>query len=242
MLVLGDAHADDPNNRRALLSAYRAADERVALQAGDLMYYDLPYETYFIAGNNEDFDVIDALRRGDTSLDAGERDTTLDGSETDERNERNERNRRDERSGRPHLLASTVVELGGLRVAGLSGNYAPTRYDKKRGELVGERRRHFTHEDTKRARSLTDIDVFLAHEAPHGLISDADYEVGCRYVDEIVEELSPDLCLVGHHHRHAESTFGGSRVVSLAPAWESYYHLDPASLSLSRFETPAESA
>ena len=45
MLVLGDAHADDPANRRALLRAYDAAEESCALQAGDLMYYDLPYRT-----------------------------------------------------------------------------------------------------------------------------------------------------------------------------------------------------
>jgi Icc-related predicted phosphoesterase len=215
MLVLGDAHADDLANRRALLRAYDAAEENVALQAGDLMYYDLPYRTYFVAGNNEDFDVIDALRRGDRSL-------------TDE--------------NRPHLLASTVVEIEGLRVAGLSGNYAPTRYEKSRDELRGDRRRHFTHEDVERALSLADVDVFVAHEAPHGLISEADYEVGNRYVDAIVEELSPALCLIGHHHRHAERTIGDTRVISLAPVWESYYRLDRATLSLERYETPAASA
>ena len=215
MLVLGDAHADDPANRQALLCAYDAAEESCALQAGDLMYYDLPYRTYFVAGNNEDFDVIDALRRGDRSL-TGE--------------------------DRPQLLASTVAEIEGLRAAGLSGNYAPTRYGKSRDELRGDRRRHFTNEDVERALRLTDIDVFLAHEAPHGLISNADYEVGNRYVDTIIEELSPALCLVGHHHRHAESTIGETRVVSLAPVWESYYRLDPATLSLVRYETPTASA
>lgn len=219
MLVLGDAHADAPDNRRALLSTYDATDADVALQVGDLMYYDLPVETYFVAGNNEDFDVIDALRRGDGALSGA----AYDGG----------------RSGRPHLLASTAVEVEGLRVAGLSGNYAPTRYEKARTDLVGDRRRHFTHEDVERALSLTDIDVFLAHEAPHGLIEEAAYEVGNRYVDAILEELSPALCLVGHHHRHAESTFGETRVVSLAPVWQSYYRLDPTSLELDRFDTSA---
>ena len=218
MLVLGDAHADDPANRRALLAAYDAADEEYALQAGDLTYYDLPYETYFIAGNNEDFDVIEALRRGDSSLTGSDRLTETD---------------------RPHLLASSVAEIDGLRVAGLSGNYAPTRYEYARSELAGNRRRHFTHEDVERALSLTDVDVFVAHEAPHGLIDDADYEVGNSYVDAIVEALSPALCLVGHHHRHAESSLEDTRIVSLAPVWESYYRLDPETLALSRHGTPA---
>src|SRR6056297_1996248 len=100
MLVLGDAHADDPANRRALLAAYEAAGDDVALQAGDLLTYDLPVPTWFVAGNNEDFDVVDRLREGD---------------ESDTEN--------------AHLLASDAVTVAGLRVAGLSGNYAPTRYE-----------------------------------------------------------------------------------------------------------------
>ena len=44
MLVLGDAHAADPSNREALLAAYDAVDVDVALQAGDLLHYDLPVE------------------------------------------------------------------------------------------------------------------------------------------------------------------------------------------------------
>lgn len=42
--------------------------------------------------------------------------------------------------------------------------------------------------------------------------------------------LSPDLCLVGHYHRHAGATRDGTHVVSLAPAWERYDALDAASL------------
>ncbi|MFB6360450.1 MAG: metallophosphoesterase, partial [Halobacteriales archaeon] len=95
MLVLGDAHADDAANRAALLAAYEASDAHVALQTGDLLHYDLPATTWFIGGNNEDFDVIEALRSGDTHPET--------------------RN--------VNLLASDVVELSGLRIAGLSGNF-----------------------------------------------------------------------------------------------------------------------
>ncbi|WP_276300460.1 hypothetical protein [Halorussus lipolyticus] len=42
----------------------------------------------------------------------------------------------------------------------------------------------------------------------------------------------PDFCLVSHHERHVEAEYGDTRVVSLAPAWEQYYVLDP--------ETPTE--
>lgn len=214
MLVLGDAHADDPENREALLAAYRAADEERALQVGDLLCYDLPLPTWFVAGNNEEFDVVESLRRGDRAL--------------------------FDPDSRPRLLASSAVELEGLRVAGLSGNYAPTQYDRSRGKLSGERRRHFVREDVERAMALPEVDVLLVHEAPHGLLEVAGRDVGCEPVDELLEALSPELCLVGHHHRHAEATLGDTRVVSLAPVWEGYYTLDPETLALERHEAPSE--
>lgn len=211
MLVLGDAHAADPEHRRALFAAYRATDQDVTLQLGDLMYYDLPKPTWFIAGNNEDFDTISALRNGLVS-NSGVRNA--------------------------NLLASTAVELEGLRIAGLSGNYAPTQYDRPRANLVGDRRRHFTYEDVERAMELESVDVLLTHEAPYGLPVSEEYEVGCQHVDDILSALDPDLCLVGHHHEHSETTIGDTHVVSLAPTWEQYYILDPDTLSLTWRKTP----
>jgi Icc-related predicted phosphoesterase len=209
MLVLGDAHADDPDNRRALHAAYEATDEDVVLQVGDLLTYDLPVPTWFVAGNNEDFDAIDRLR------DADERGTE-----------------------NAHLLASDAVDVDGLRVAGLSGNYAPTQYEKSRDELEGDRRRHFVRADVERLKEADDVDVLLAHEAPHGVLNYG-YDVGSEPIDEILRALEPDLCLVGHHHTHRVGTFGQTRVVLLAPVWESYYRLDPETLTLTRHPTPS---
>lgn len=212
VLVLGDAHADDPDNWAALLAAYRDAEakgEEVALQVGDLRYYDVPMPTWFVAGNNEDFDVIDALRRGDSALTAT----------------------------RPELLASTAVELEGLRIAGLSGNYAPTQYNHPRSELTGDRRRHFVREDVTRAATLSDVDVLLTHEAPHDVVRIGGRDVGCDPLDELLTELEPTLCLVGHYHQHVEGEFRETRVVSLAPTWKSYYTLDAETLALERHDT-----
>ena len=213
MLVLGDAHAADPEKRVALERVYAAADEDVAIQVGDLQWYDPPVETYFIAGNNEDFDVIDALRAGEAPQGDG------GGSAV-------------------HLLASDVVEVDGLRVAGLSGNFAPTQFEKARADLSGDRRRHFVSADVEAAKELADVDVFLTHEAPHGLLEKGSYDVGCKHVDAILRAVEPALCLVGHHHEAAESRFGQTRVVSLAPAWEHYYTLEPETLALTRYGTP----
>lgn len=212
MLVLGDAHADDPDNRAALEAAYAAAaDEAVALQTGDLLFYRLPLPTWFIAGNNENLDVIDRLRSGEVP------------PGTDN----------------AHLLASTTVEIDGRRVAGLSGNYAPTQYDKPRSALSDDRRRHFTFEDVERAAGLGGVEVLLTHEAPHGLLTKPGYDPGCAHVDTLLRTLTPELCLVGHHHEHVESTFGETRVVGLSPVWEAYYTLDHGTLELERHATPA---
>jgi Icc-related predicted phosphoesterase len=210
MLVLGDAHADDPANRDALLAAYDAADADVALQLGDLLHYDLPVPTWFIAGNNEDLDVIDALRRGESPPGVSN----------------------------ANLLASTAVELDGLRVAGLSGNHAPTQYEKARDELAPGRRRHFVREDVERAKALEAVDVLLTHESPHGMGFAEEYDVGCVHIDALLEALQPALCLVGHHHEHVEGRFGTTRVVGLASVRESYYELDPETLALERYAAP----
>jgi len=211
ILVLGDAHATTRERRNRLFAAYRAAEADVAFQAGDLGYYDLPIPTYFVGGNNEDFDVITALRHG--RLESAEVSNAL-------------------------LLHSTAVDVAGLRVAGITGNYAPSRFGRSREGLEGDRRRHFVEADIEQACALEAVDVLLTHEAPHGLPVSEDYDVGCRHIDAVLEAVEPGLCLVGHHHEHAESTFGSTRVVSLAPTWESYYRLDPADLSLDRFDTP----
>ncbi|WP_436925169.1 metallophosphoesterase family protein [Halosimplex amylolyticum] len=220
MLVLGDAHAADPDNRRRLLAAYERADADLALHVGDLEYYDLPVATWFVAGNNEDFDVIDALR------------SAVANGEDAESGPAGVRN--------VHLLAGQLAEVGGLTVLGLSGNYAPTKYDCDRAELSGDRRRHFTRGDVERAIDAgreANVDVLLTHAAPHGVVSYG-YDPGTDPIDELVDAVEPTLCLVGHYHRHAETTAGESRVVALAPVWESYYDLDPATLTLERFETP----
>lgn len=209
MLVLGDAHATDLDRRRALSAAYDAANADVALQLGDLESYDLPVETWFVAGNNEDFDVIDALRDG------------TDRPDVDNAN----------------LLASTSVELAGLRIAGLSGNYAPTQYDLPRSQLVGDRRRHFTRTDVERLADIEGIDVLLTHEAPKGLLYYG-YDPGCERINDLLDATDPDLCLVGHHHRHREAEIRGCRVVSLEPVWERYYTLDPSTLTLDAHDPP----
>lgn len=212
MLVLGDAHADRGDRREALLRAYEASDADCSLQAGDLLYYDLPIPTWFVGGNNEDLDVIEAMRA------------------------------REQPSGVSNatLLASDVVELEGVRIGGLTGNDAPTQFQNDRDDLTGDRRRHFTYEDVEKMRTHDSVDVLVCHEPPHGVTKAEGYDPGSTHVDGLIRALEPELCLTAHLHRHSEGTFGGATVYNLAPAWESYYELDTDDLTLERFETPDE--
>ncbi|MFB6283446.1 MAG: metallophosphoesterase [Halobacteria archaeon] len=199
MLLLGDAHAEEREKKEKLLNCYHESDEGLALQVGDLGYYEPPKPTWFIAGNNEDFDVIDRLREERVKKGNGGLDNL-------------------------HLV-SEPIEIEGLSVAGISGNYAPNYYGKSRDELVGDRRRHFVEKEVERAKSFDDVDVFLSHQPPHGVLVKGGYDVGVRPVDEILDAVEPRLCLTGHHHTHKEALFGRTRVVSLAPTWEAYYEM-----------------
>lgn len=216
MLVLGDAHASNRENQEFLARAYSDTNEEYALQVGDLLCYTLPQPTWFIAGNNEDFDRLEPARTATEPRDVGENSFLLNGN---------------------------IANITGLTITGLSGNYAPTQFERQRTALVGERRRHFTHEDIERLLDLkgTAIDILLTHEAPHNLITSKNYNVGCPHIDTLIEELRPNLCLVGHHHEHAEHRISETKVISLAPVWEGFYILSEESLSL-RFESWNESS
>jgi Icc-related predicted phosphoesterase len=207
MLVLGDAHADNDSNRQFLHRAYSDTTDEYAVQVGDLLYYTLPKPTWFIAGNNEDHDRTEPAKTNDTPTDIGTN---------------------------AYLLNGTSTEINGLTVTGLSGNFAPTQFDKSRSALINDRRRHFTHEDIDRILELTPtaIDILLTHEAPYNLITSENYTVGCPHIDTIIDEIQPRLCLVGHHHEHAETHRNQTRVISLAPIWDGYYTLSPDTLTL----------
>lgn len=207
MLVLGDAHADDENNQVLLKQAYSSTTDDHAIQVGDLLYYTLPKPTWFIAGNNEDHDRTEPAKHTQTPTDIGTN---------------------------AYLLNGTTVEIEERTVTGLSGNYAPTQFDKSRADLPENRRRHFTHEDIDRLLQLksSDIDILLTHEAPFNLITSKNYTVGCSHINTLITELQPKLCLVGHHHEHAETHINQTKAISLAPIWDGYYTLAPDTLTI----------
>lgn len=214
MLVLGSAHAPDLDMPRVLRATFRAADMDIALQVGGLSYYDLPVTTYFTGGPKEDLDVIDALRLGRVQS------PTV---------------------SNVHLLTSHDVQLDTLTIGGITGTYSETHYRRPRVRLYQEHRRHFTHKELQRAKTL-DVDIFLTHEPPAGVFEHEkiDGSMECRKINEILAEVQPALCLVGKPQIHEKRQVGETTVVSLAPAWEQYYTLDTEKMTLARHETPEE--
>ena len=81
--------------------------------------------------------------------------------------------------------------------------------------------------------------MLLTHEAPTGLFWFG-YDPGCEHVRDLLAALDPRLCLVGHFHRHREAEVAGVRTVALAPTWDRYYTLDPASLELASHDIPVD--
>ena len=125
---------------------------------------------------------------------------------------------------------------GPWRVAALGGTFAPSWYNTpaaalppsrgrkataaslKLGKSRDDKRRHFVRDEVAaRARRLTDIDVFLTHEAPRPF-----YPAGRRHrrrqdraSTRCSRRCSPRLHLFGHHHEFTDSVRQGVRSIGL---------------------------
>ena len=135
-----------------------------------------------------------------------------------------------------------LIELHGLRVAGLGGTFAPTMYDLAAADLphprkrtpkateLADKRRHFVREEVERCKAMSGVDIFLSHEAPRPFRSSKGNDAGKIQVNEVLVAMKPRLHLFGHHHRFAGAEVGGVRSVCLDLVTDSYLLLDPTTL------------
>jgi hypothetical protein len=207
------------------------------------VYEPPPAPLYWIKGNNEDFDFI--ARLGGPGPAAGGQERSANASD----------------AGGPlvenlyYLPNAQLVEIEGVRVAGVGGTFAPTWYDKKASELPGtkstsgtrlqprpsgtkrdDKRRHFVREEVEAVRRMRDLDVLLTHEAPRPYRVGG-FDAGKTPVNEMIASAKPRLHLFGHHHRFSESVVSGVRSVCLDLASKSYLLVDRATLAYERLET-----
>ncbi len=163
---------------------------------------------YWIKGNNESFDRIDAFAAGREAV------------------------------ANLHYIANGIaVRVGPMTVAGLGGTFAPTWYEAAAADLphpkkstvrataLADKRRHFVREEVERCAALQGVDVLLTHEAPKPFWIDLPSstapsrrwrrDVGKAPIAELADAQRPRLHCFGHHHVQASLTRNGIPTVSV---------------------------
>jgi Calcineurin-like phosphoesterase len=137
---------------------------------------------------------------------------------------------------------ASVLELDGVRIAGLGGTFAPTWYDtaadalphpvksSPRATAAADKRRHFVRQEVEACKAMTSVDLLMTHEAPRPYRVGQGIDAGKTAVNEVLAALRPRLHLFGHHHRFTEGTVQGVRSVGLDVVSRSYLLIDPATM------------
>ena len=151
--------------------------------------------------------------------------------------------------GLHHLPNGRLLELDGLRIAGLGGTLAPTVFDFAAADLphprkgsakateLADRRRHFVREEVEACKRLAPLDIFLSHEAPRPFRVTRGVDAGKTPINEILSAVKPRLHLFGHHHRFAEVPAGGLRSVCLDLVGVSYLLIDRSTLEYQQYSS-----
>jgi Icc-related predicted phosphoesterase len=149
--------------------------------------------------------------------------------------------------GLHYIPNGSATSIGGLRVAGLGGTFAPTMYDVAPGELphpkkstakateLADRRRHFVRAEVDACSRLRDVDILLTHEAPRPFRVSAPggrpgNDAGKTPINEVLAAMKPRLHLFGHHHRFAQQEIQGVPSVCLDLVSRSYLLIDGRTL------------
>jgi Icc-related predicted phosphoesterase len=177
-------------------------------------YPEPPAPLYWIKGNNEDFDRIAQWEAG-----------------------------RDCVPNLHFIPNATYAAVGGLKVAGLGGTYAPTWFETPAAQLPAKRsddkRRHFVREDVEACKRMRGIDILMTHEAarPFVIVHEATEghrpmrrDAGKPAINDVLASMKPRLHLCGHHHRFVETVREGVKSVCIDRVNRSYLLIDAGTL------------
>jgi Calcineurin-like phosphoesterase len=132
-----------------------------------------------------------------------------------------------------YLPNGTLRTVGGVRIAGLGGTFAPSWFDTPASNLphprkgtskateLADKRRHFVREEVDACKAMDRVDVFMSHEAPRPYRVGR-MDAGKTPVNEVLASAKPRLHLFGHHHRFSEQDPQGVRSVGLDLVSRSY--------------------
>jgi uncharacterized protein len=195
--------------------------------SNDGEYFEPVGPLYWIKGNNEDFDVIAAAIAGRPPAP----------------------NLHYLRNGGPH-------EVGPWRVAALGGTFAPSWYNSpasalppskgrksavaslKLGKSRDDKRRHFVRDEVIACKALSNIDLFLTHEAPRPFYpAGRRIDAGKTVLNDVIAAMKPRLHLFGHHHEFTDSVRQGVRSIGLDVVTKSYLLVNAETLKTDRLDT-----
>ena len=227
--ALGDIHGEFDTVQQIMT---RHADVPLWVQVGDVAsnlgeYFTPVAPLYWIKGNNEDFDVIAAAIAGRSPA------PTLHYL----------------KNGGPH-------RVGPWRVAALGGTFAPSWYQTpasslpaskgrrvsapslKLGKSRDDKRRHFVRDEVLACKRLTNIDLFLTHEAPRPFYpAGRRMDAGKTVLNEVLAAMRPRLHLFGHHHEFTDSIRQGIRSIGLDVVTSSYLVIEAETFKTERLDT-----
>jgi hypothetical protein len=211
--ALGDIHGDFASVRRIMA---RHAGVPFWICVGDLAddqgrYEPVDAPLYWIKGNNENFDAIASA---------------------------------DLPPSLRFIPNATLTTIDGLRVTGLGGTFAPNWYlapaaslphprkGTARATELADKRRHFVKEEVDRCKGMTDIDVFLTHEAPrpYRVHGGRGPDAGKTPINEVLASAQPRLHLFGHHHEWSNQVRQNVRSLGLDAVSRSYLLIDPQTM------------
>jgi len=227
--ALGDIHGEFGTVDELMK---RHADVPVWLSVGDVASNDGEYfapaaPLYWIKGNNEDFDFIEAALSGRPPA------TML----------------RYVPNGGPH-------QVGPWRVAALGGTFAPSWYNTpasalppskgrrltaasiKLGKSRDDKRRHFVRDEVVVCKGLKHVDLFMTHEAPRPFYpAGRRIDSGKTVINEVLAAMRPRLHIFGHHHEFTDSMRQGVRSIGLDVVTRSYLLIDAETFKCERLDT-----
>jgi Icc-related predicted phosphoesterase len=166
---------------------------------------------YWIKGNNEAFDRLEAFRTGAESI-----------------------------QNLHYIPNGVLIHVGALRVAGVGGTFAPTWYQTPAAQLPhkpkDDKRRHFVRDEVEACKAIGHVDVLLTHEAPKPFWIDLPSstsptkrwrrDVGKDVIAELADALQPRLHLFGHHHVHAAMRRGSITTICVDRVNRGYLLVD----------------
>jgi predicted phosphodiesterase len=227
--ALGDIHGAFDTVREIMT---RHADVPLWVQVGDIASNDGEYfpplrPLYWIKGNNEDFDVVAQSMAG-----------------------------RPPAPNLHYLPNGGPFQVGPWRVAALGGTFAPSWYHSsasalppsrgrrvaggslKLGKSRDDKRRHFVRDEVMICKALTNIDLFMTHEAPRPFYpAGRRIDAGKTVINEALTSMRPRLHLFGHHHEFTDSVRQGVRSIGLDVVTKSYLLIDAETFRCERLDT-----